>query len=163
MIDKRIVSCSVALFSAVLVGAAQSAQTPASNDPRVGLKPGLHDAGQAARGMELVTSLGKPPGFVPAPAAPAGGQGAQASGRSGNTAGPTAAGARGGAAMLAMVASLNFANSDIAFRKADLFLGNFNGFNTYDIETPKKTRLLASVVCPGGQGDMSVYGNLLFM
>jgi hypothetical protein len=44
-----------------------------------------------------------------------------------------------------------------------MFLGNFNGFNTYDIETPKKPRLLASVVCPGGQGDMSVYGNLLFM
>jgi hypothetical protein len=58
---------------------------------------------------------------------------------------------------------LNFSNSDIAFRRADMFLGNFNGFNTYDIESPKKPRLLASVVCPGGQGDMSVYGNLLFM
>ena len=44
-----------------------------------------------------------------------------------------------------------------------MFLGNFHGFNTYDIETPKKPQLLASVVCPGGQGDMSVYGNLLFM
>ena len=58
---------------------------------------------------------------------------------------------------------LNFSNSDLAFRRADMFLGNFNGFNTYDIESPKKPRLLASVVCPGGQGDMSVYGNLLFM
>jgi hypothetical protein len=44
-----------------------------------------------------------------------------------------------------------------------MFLGSFNGFNTYDIETPKKPRLMASVVCPGGQGDMSVHGNLLFM
>src|SRR5262249_39914323 len=46
---------------------------------------------------------------------------------------------------------------------ADMFLGNFNGFNAYDIESPKKLRVLASVVCPGGQGDMSVHGNLLFM
>ncbi|HEX6559369.1 MAG TPA: hypothetical protein VF021_07895, partial [Longimicrobiales bacterium] len=70
----------------------------------------------------------------------------------------------GGAAGRASVASsLDFANSDLAFRRADMFLGNFNGFNIYDIETPKKPRVLASVVCPGGQGDMSVYGNLLFM
>ena len=39
---------------------------------------------------------------------------------------------------------LNFANSDMAFRRADMFLGSFNGFNTYDIETPKKPRLLAT-------------------
>ena len=44
-----------------------------------------------------------------------------------------------------------------------LFMGNFHGFNTYDIENPRRPQLLASVVCPGGQGDVSVYGNLLFM
>src|SRR6185436_5613736 len=44
-----------------------------------------------------------------------------------------------------------------------LFLGSFHGFNTYDIEQPGKPKLSASVVCPGGQGDMSVHGNLLFM
>ncbi|HEU5432549.1 MAG TPA: hypothetical protein VFU81_12850, partial [Thermomicrobiales bacterium] len=58
---------------------------------------------------------------------------------------------------------LDFANSDLAFRRADMFVGNFNGFNTYDIETPRRPRLMTSVVCPGGQGDMSVRGNLLFM
>jgi hypothetical protein len=58
---------------------------------------------------------------------------------------------------------LDFANSDIAFAGQHLFLGSFHGFNTYDIENPRRPRLLASVVCPGGQGDVSVYGNLLFM
>ena len=43
-----------------------------------------------------------------------------------------------------LAAALNFANSDLAFRKADMFLGNFNGFNTYDIESPKKLRVLAT-------------------
>jgi hypothetical protein len=42
-------------------------------------------------------------------------------------------------------------------------MGSFHGFTTYDIDSPKRTRLVASVVCPGGQGDMSIHGNLLFM
>ena len=58
---------------------------------------------------------------------------------------------------------LDFANSDLAFSGTHMFMGNFNGFNTYDIESAKKPKLLASVVCPGGQGDVSVYGHLLFM
>jgi hypothetical protein len=58
---------------------------------------------------------------------------------------------------------LNFANSDLAFSRDHLFVGNFNGFNTYSIEDTAKARLLASVVCPGGQGDVSIHGNLLFV
>jgi hypothetical protein len=44
-----------------------------------------------------------------------------------------------------------------------MWVGNFHGFNTYDIENPRRPKLLASIACPGGQGDVSVYGNLLFM
>jgi hypothetical protein len=35
--------------------------------------------------------------------------------------------------------------------------------NFYDISDPAKVSLITSLVCPGGQGDVSVYGNLLFM
>jgi len=58
---------------------------------------------------------------------------------------------------------LDFANSDIAFSGTHMVMGNFHGFNAYDIESAKSPRLLASIVCPGGQGDVSIYGNLLFM
>ena len=59
--------------------------------------------------------------------------------------------------------SLNFANSDIAFQGNHVFLGNFSGFNIYDVENTRKPRVVTSIVCPGGQGDVSIYGNLLFM
>src|SRR5437773_3585475 len=36
-----------------------------ADDPRIGLKGGLHDAGEAAFGMQLVATLPKPPGFAP--------------------------------------------------------------------------------------------------
>ncbi|MBA3891054.1 MAG: hypothetical protein H0X64_11035, partial [Gemmatimonadaceae bacterium] len=55
------------------------------------------------------------------------------------------------------------ANSDIAFRGNLAFQGNFNGFQVWDISTPANPRLRTSFVCPGGQGDLSVHGNLLFM
>lgn len=58
---------------------------------------------------------------------------------------------------------LNFANSDIAFQGPNLFLGNFNGFNFFDIEDPRRPRVRTSFPCPGGQGDLSVYGHLMFM
>jgi hypothetical protein len=136
------------------------------SDPRVGLKPGLHDAGQAARNMELLSTLPKPDGFFdpkapvepmiqPAAAAPpvaaSDATAAPATGSGGTPATPQQP--RGG----------GFTNSDLAFRGNQVVVGNYHGFNTYDIENARRPRLLASIVCPGGQGDVSVYGNLLFM
>jgi hypothetical protein len=63
----------------------------------------------------------------------------------------------------ANVGSLSFANSDIAFSGKYAFAGSFHGFNVYDLSNPASPTLRSSVVCPGGQGDMSVWGNLLFM
>jgi hypothetical protein len=59
--------------------------------------------------------------------------------------------------------NLALANSDLAFGGKYAFVGNFHGFNIYDISQPSQPVLKTSVVCPGGQGDMSVHGNLLFM
>src|SRR6201991_1631710 len=59
--------------------------------------------------------------------------------------------------------NLSYANSDMAFQGNYAFVGNFNGFNIYDVSNPAAPTLKTSVVCPGGQGDLSVYGNLLFM
>ena len=56
-----------------------------------------------------------------------------------------------------------FVNSDLAFEGDHAFIGNFNGFQIYDISNPDSPSLVTAVVCPGGQGEVSVYGNLLFM
>jgi hypothetical protein len=56
-----------------------------------------------------------------------------------------------------------FNNTDVAFSGDRLFQGNYNGFQVYDISDPSNPRLEVGVVCPGGQGDVSVYGNLLVM
>ncbi len=59
--------------------------------------------------------------------------------------------------------SFSFVNSDLAFQGDHAFVGNFNGFNIYNVANPAAPTLRTSVVCPGGQGDVSVYQNLLFM
>jgi hypothetical protein len=152
-----------------------------AQDPRIGLKPGFRDAGTAIHNLELVWSLPKPDGFFD-PKAPAGnpvppeepntpagpGQTGTAATQSPNDAPPPAPeepapGTPAATAAAAAQSRLSFANSDLAFSHDHLVMGSFHGFNTYSIEDPKKARLLVSVVCPGGQGDVSIYGNLLFM
>jgi hypothetical protein len=56
-----------------------------------------------------------------------------------------------------------FVNSDLALTGDSAVVGNYNGFQVYDISDPAEPRLRTAVVCPGGQGDVSVYGDLLFM
>ena len=58
---------------------------------------------------------------------------------------------------------LNFGNTDLAFAADRVFVGSYHGFNTYRVEVPASPQLVTSVVCPGGQGDVSVVGNLLIM
>ena len=56
-----------------------------------------------------------------------------------------------------------FSNTDLAFQENLLVQGNYNGFQMYDISNPADPTLAVSVVCPGGQGDISVFGDLVVM
>jgi len=128
------------------------------NDPRAKLAPGLYDAGEAAMGMKHLTLLKKPDAFQLGTDDPDNPKVQKTL---------TQLGMGNASKMpkpLHMVfAQLAFANSDLAFQGNHLFQGNFYGVNIYDISNPAKTALLTSLVCPGGQGDVSVYKNLLFM
>ncbi|HWZ57537.1 MAG TPA: hypothetical protein VNW46_01075, partial [Gemmatimonadaceae bacterium] len=54
-------------------------------------------------------------------------------------------------------------NSDLAFSGKYVFQGNFHGIQIWDISDIKNPVLTTTLVCPGGQGDPSIYGNLMFM
>ncbi len=142
---------SSAAAVAVLLGAtsvmAQVQEIPV--DARSTLAPGIHDAAQAAQGMELEYAVTPPPGFFDPDAifAPP----------------TTREEAEAMRANPPRYSPLALANSDMAVSDGKLFVGNFNGFNIYDISGQGAPELVVSVVCPGGQGDLSVHGNLLFM
>ena len=129
-----------------------------TNDPRFKLKAGLYDAGEAAMGMKHVAFLKKPDAFQITATSPDDPVVQKTLGQMG-----VSDIAKMPKSMQMVIAQLAFANSDFAFQGNHLFQGNFYGVNIYDISDPAKTALLTSLVCPGGQGDVSVYGNLLFM
>jgi hypothetical protein len=129
-----------------------------ANDPRAKLTPGMYDAGEAAMGMKHLVLVKKPDAFQlgTTDADDPRVQKVMGQLRVGN-------GAKIPKPMQLVIAQLAFANSDFAFQGTHLFQGNFYGVNIFDISNPAETKLLTSLVCPGGQGDVSVYKNLLFM
>ena len=58
---------------------------------------------------------------------------------------------------------LSFSNTDIAFRDDIMVTGSYHGFNIYQLAKEGAPALTTSVVCPGGQGDVSIVDNLLIM
>ena len=127
------------------------------NDPRAKLAPGLYNAGEASMGMKHLKLVRKPDAFQLGAGNPDDPKVQKTLGQLGmNT-------AKMPKPVQLIRAQLAFANSDLAFQGNHLFQGNFYGVNIYDISTPAKATLLTSLVCPGGQGDVSVYKNLLFM
>ena len=100
-----------------------------SNDPRIGLKPGLSDAASASRNLQLIGHADRLPNF-------------------GDPKDP---------------GSFGFLNGDLGFSGNYVFQGGFNGLQVWDVSNPSHPTLRTSMVCPGGQGDVSLYKNLLFM
>ena len=122
-------------------------------DPRIGLKGGLYNPGTAAKGLEMLTTIAKPAGFAPD----------ESKVPAWEDAPPPAPRVPGAPRVAAAPAPYGTTNSDLAFKGKYVFVGNYYGINTYDASNPAKTKLVTSMVCPGGQGDVSVYGNLMFM
>jgi len=130
-----------------------------SDDPRSKLSSGQYDAEEAILNLEKVVSLKKPIGFY-------------------NPNNPKSKGVRTSTeeekndkkektiedqSRSLRSPILSFANTDMAFRDNVLVAGNYHGFNIYEIDQMGVPKLLSSVVCPGGQGDVSIIDNLLIM
>ena len=129
-----------------------------ANDPRAKLKPGWYDAGEVSKGLKLLQLFKKPEAFQLDTADPNNAKVQKTLGLMGIT--DTSKIPKSFQLVLAQLA---FANSDIAFQGNHLFQGNFYGMNIFDISNPANVKLVTSMICPGGQGDVSVYKNLMFM
>ncbi|MGB0514253.1 MAG: DUF305 domain-containing protein, partial [Wenzhouxiangellaceae bacterium] len=146
-----------------------------SSDPRAGLSAGLHDAGEAIWNLELVSVLPRPAGFFD-PSNPKGVSAKRLAEEQAEQAEPPAAESDADADEAGETDAreeedddddersplLSFSNTDMAFDGDTLVVGNYHGFNVYDITNPVP-ELVSSVVCPGGQGDVSIVGDLLIM
>ena len=129
-----------------------------TDDPRAKLSPGLYDAGEQALGMKHLQLLKKPDSFqlgTDNPDDPKVKQMLAGFGIADTSKIPKA--------VQVGIAQGAFTNSDLAFQGNHVFVGNYYGVNIYDTSDPAKARLVTSMVCPGGQGDPSVYKNLMFM
>ena len=127
-----------------------------SDDPRAGLSAGFMDAGSAISNLTLVGSLERPPGFYD-PENPAGLPPEDP------TEDPEALEEEEKDEKDERFPLLSFANTDMAFFDDIMVAGSYHGFNIYQLQDNGVPKRLSSVVCPGGQGDVSVVGDLLIM
>ena len=126
-----------------------------SDDPRSGLAHGLYTADEAILNLELIASLRKPTGFYD-PTNPTGkGSEDLTEDNEGKTTAEISRSLRS--------PMLSFSNTDMAFRDDLLVAGSYHGFNMYKIDSNGIPNLISSIVCPGGQGDVSIVGDILIM
>ncbi|MGI9078294.1 MAG: LVIVD repeat-containing protein [Gemmatimonadaceae bacterium] len=126
---------SIALLSAA--ACASSSSRPAGgvstsspgSDPRVGLRAGWMDAGEAIWNLAIVAKRQPSEAFI----------------------------------NLSTPGDRRLTNSDLAFRGNFVIQGNYSGYQVWDISEPRNPTLRTAYVCPGSQGDVSVYRHLMFM
>lgn len=155
-----------------------------STDPRAGLRAGFRDAAEAAFNMTLQASLPKPPGFFD-PNNPSGLPPLRVT-KSDNPASDASWVAQMAHWFEQLISPennlkqesdseiepaerskrsplLSFSYTDMAFSGNLLAVGSYHGINLYKIGADDIPALISSIVCPGGQGDVSIVGDLLLM
>jgi hypothetical protein len=110
-------------------GASDMSTSAPSPDPRVGLRAGWMDAGEATWNLAVVAKRQPSEAFI----------------------NPSTPGDR------------RLINSDLAFTRNYVIQGNYSGYQVWDIANPANPTLVTAYVCPGSQGDVSVYHSLMFM
>ncbi len=130
--------------------------TNLSEDPRVNLSSGLFHADEAILNLTKVSSLKKPAGFYdPDNIEDDGMENLDEDQNEQRTIEEMSSNRR--------YPMLSFSNTDMAFKDNILVAGNYHGFNIYSLQNSESPQLLSSVICPGGQGDVSIVGDLLIM
>jgi uncharacterized protein (DUF305 family) len=132
-----------------------------SEDPRASLAAGLFDAEHAIMNMRLLESQKKPTGFFdPNNPINLGGETLKEENNEEADDHPKTVVAAANARRYPL---LSFSNTDMAFSESLLITGSYHGFNIYELNLAGRPVLATSVVCPGGQGDVSIVGHLLIM
>jgi len=134
-----------------------------SSDARASLTAGYKNAGEAAMNLKLVAALSNPAGFfdpknpsgLPPIKPKKGDDKPKIRSDDGQSLDDTEWSDRS--------PLLSFSNTDMAFADDILVTGSYHGFNIYKLQDNGMPKLYSSVVCPGGQGDVSIVGDLLLM
>lgn len=136
-----------------------------SPDPRAGLAAGFRDAEEAIWNMELLAALPKPAGFfdIDNPAGLPESRLRELAKEAADSESADAEVEGDSESSTNRPGLLDFANTDMAFSGNTLVVGSYHGFKIYDIAKQGQPELISAVVCPGGQGDVSVVGDLLIM
>jgi hypothetical protein len=118
-----------ASMSSTSTGSVDMSTSAPSPDPRVGLRAGWMDAGEASWNLAVVARRQPSEAFI----------------------------------NLSTPGDRRLINSDLAFTRNYVIQGNYSGYQVWDVANPASPALVTAYVCPGSQGDVSVYHNLMFM